>query len=422
MDSIYPKCAPRQRAITFLIVAISFSLLYWAGVFVQLRNPLLHGMSDFSVLYSVGRMVLSGHGSQVYNYQALIQAQQQFALPGTITLPFVFPPYVLIIFAPLGLLPYVFAVVLWYALNVGILFSIPFLLRAKLGMSDQQVAFCLIALSFFYPVAVCLGMGQITILTLLLFTLMFLDLDRDYDFRAGCILALALYKPQFVLPPLLALLITRNWRALWGFFVTAVSLFGISVGVAGWRTTIAFPRAVRAFQNLPGQLGGEHPERMPNLRGLLESSLDSRLPRDQVLIIAAIASATFALVLFVAGLSRRKRISSLGFSLVIVVTMLCSYHGYKHDMALLVLPLLMVAHYAGKIDSIWPALVLGLTSGAVFITPSLFGPGVSSVAMVLFSFVLLAEALRTRNMTAIENLPALPPRSFEPRGAWRHPP
>src|SRR5664279_293232 len=216
-----------KRGARFLpSLAIGVLLLYSVGTFIQQKRALLAGTSDFSCFYSAGKMVVTGNGSRIYDYEAQKEAQRPFFVPNLrrSVLPFVFVPFVLVIFAPLAVLTYAHALMLWFALNVCLLISIPFLLRRRLNLSDSHLALALLVMTFFLPCSLSLAQGQPTILVLVLFTLAFLDLDEGHDFHAGCVLALTIFKPQFALPLLLALAITRRWKSLAGFFLSLIHI------------------------------------------------------------------------------------------------------------------------------------------------------------------------------------------------------
>lgn len=326
-------------------VAIAFYALVWSCF-----KPLVFsGMkADFSCFYRAGRMVAAGDAALVYDLRA--QGRYDRGL-GTefvdgsgrrFSLPFVFPPYALAMFALLSRLPYRWAELAWYAVNVGMLLALPFVLRRSLRWSDRQVALALLASVLFIPAVLSLMQGQLSILMLFLFAIAFAFLAEGNDAHAGLALALTTLKPQFALAMLVALLVWRKWRALAAFASGCVALLGLSVGIVGWRTALHYPAAVMAFKRMSGGMGGEHPESMPNIRGCLYALLHGRVPEA-----AAIGWITFGLsIALLAGmallLKRSGRSSPAGYSLVIVVTLLVSYHAYLHDASLLLLPMMLM--------------------------------------------------------------------------------
>lgn len=202
-------------------------------------------------------MLLSGHSSEIYDYDAELKAQRRSVVEDrSPVMPFVFAPYSLALFAPLAILPYSYAVLLWYGVNVALLVAVPLLLRHRLNMNSNHVAFAVISMGLFYPITTALAQGQLMPLTPFLFTLVFLSLEQGRDFRAGCLLAVAVYKPQFVVPLLLVLAFLSHWRAVRGFCLCCVGLFGVSVALAGWRSTMRFPQAMIRFAKSPVNLAG----------------------------------------------------------------------------------------------------------------------------------------------------------------------
>src|ERR1017187_1342931 len=229
---------PAKRGARFLpSLAIGVLLLYSVGTFIQQKGALLAGTSDFSCFYSAGKMVVIGNGSRIYDYEAQKEAHRPFFVPNLrrSVLPFVFVPFVLVTFAPLAVLTYAHALMLWFALNVCLLISIPFLLRRRLNLSDSHLALALLVMTFFLPCSISLAQGQPTILVLVLFTLIFLALGDGHELQAGCLLALITFKPQFALPMLFALVVTNKRKALLGFFGTCVALFGLSAALKNTR-------------------------------------------------------------------------------------------------------------------------------------------------------------------------------------------
>ena len=164
------------------------------------------------------------------------------------------------------------AAFVWYTLNVAILLALPFLLRRRLGLSPKTLALTLIAPLFFLPAILALIQGQPAILMLLLFALAYVDLGSGWELRAGCWLGLASFKPQFVLPMLLALIVWRKKKTLVAFVLTCAGLIAVSIPMVGWRATFGYPRALMQYAGMAGQLGGEHPASMPNLRGFCTRS------------------------------------------------------------------------------------------------------------------------------------------------------
>ena len=345
-----------------VMVALGCYSLCWSG----LKPKVFSGVqADFSCFYRAGRMVLAGDGTRVYDlnaerlYDARLKTSFVDSGGHSFSLPFVFAPFVLVVFAPLSLLPYRQSELLWYGMNVGILLTFPFLIRNRLRWNQRTLIIALVAPAFFVPVILALMQGQPAILLLATFALTFANLAAGTELRAGAWLALATFKPQLVIPLLLALIVMRKWKTLSGFAAAALLLFAISIGMVGWRATFAYPRAVIEFSRLSGSIGGEHPGNMPNLRGFLTVSLPSQsssVVRSQIALVATAA----LLLAMLFRLRRSRQFSPVSYSLVLTITLLVSYHAYLHDFALLVLPCILMADLCSQ--SKWTTLHTGLAA------------------------------------------------------------
>ena len=145
------------------------------------------------------------------------------------------------------------------------------------------------------------------------------------------------------------------------------------------------------YSRLPVGIG-ENPEFMYNLRGFAYVLLHSKLPNSTLHTGALVVSALMMLLVAVPFLGRRRNLSAVDFSFIVSVTLLASYHSYIHDMALLVLPLLLVAgHIAGQ-ELTAKRIAIALTAGALFMIPSVL-PLLFPVALLLFSTLSFGEML-----------------------------
>ncbi len=337
--------------IALLVAAAGYGII-WHGLTPAIFS---HSKSDFSCFYRAGQMVLAGDGARVYDlptereYDHELGTQAVSVGGDVFSLPFVFPPFALAIFAPLACLSYRAAEAAWYAVNASLLLALPLLLRRHFAWNSRAVAFALLAPLPFVPVLLALMQGQPSVLLLFLFALCFVDLVDGKQARTGCWLAVAMVKPQFVIPALLALAVCRKWKALKSFGITCAALFGISVATVGWRGVVSYPQALVQFSTLSANLGGEHPGSMPNLRGLLDC-LFHAAAAAVTLERLTIALSLLVLLTMAITLGRRRRISEVSFSLVLFCTLLISHHAYLHDDALLLLPLFFLAEYIRHTD------------------------------------------------------------------------
>ncbi len=346
-----------------LLLAIILTMIGYGLIWVCFKPLVFAGVkTDFSCFYRAGRMVVSGDGARVYDlnaerrYDARLNTQFVEAKGHSPALPFVFAPFVLLLFAPLSRLPYSQAELVWYWVNAGMLLALPFVLRRRLGWGDRGLIVALFAPVFFVPVTLALIQGQPSVLLLLIFAVAFAGWNRGNERLAGTVLALATFKPQLVIPMLLALVAMRKWKTLATFALACLVLFGISVGLVGWHTALSYPHAVMEFSRLSGNLGGEHPEYMPNLRGVMSLLAWRISPLAGERIALGVSVALLAAMMF--RLRRSRVFTGASYSMVLAVTLLVSYHAYLHDFSLLVLPCLLIADYLAR--SKWTTVRAGL--------------------------------------------------------------
>jgi Glycosyltransferase family 87 len=359
-----------------LLLAVAVAVICYGAIWGCFKPQVFSGVkADFSCFYRAGRMVVSGDAARVYDLHAERQYDSQLhtsfvdAAGHSFSLPFVFAPFVLLLFAPLSLLPYSQAEPVWYGMNVGMLLAVPFVLRRKLGWGTRGVVIAILAPLSFVPVTMALMQGQPTILVLLIFALTFAALSAGNEVRAGTLLALATFKPQLVIPALLALVAMRKWKALAAFASAGVVLVGISIGIAGWHATVNYPHAILEFSRLSESIGGEHPENMPNVRGVVHRLFDSRISNamQQSITLAITAALLTGMVL---KLRRSRQFFQISYSLVLAVTLLVSYHAYLHDFALLLLPCILTADYLSQTGWTIQHAALGGDDGRLLCHPS----------------------------------------------------
>ena len=332
----------RRRA---LAVAIAAVVLFYAGAFWQQRQPLFAGASDFSSLYAAGRMVISGQGSRVYDQDAQRQAQAEFIHNLSYRqgpLPFMRAPFELLLLAPLATLTYAHAIVAWYAINVGLLLVVAFILAGEAEFLKTRLPLLLIVTALFDPVRTALIQGQDSILLLLLLSLVYVNLARRREALAGCLITLAAFKPQFVLPLLLVLLVCRRWKVLGAALGTGLGLAVVSAGLVGWRAVFRYPQALLEFSRMPPSIAGVYPKMMPNVRGFAHSVLADHTSAATLQLAIGIVSALLLILLVRACLRASRPLGAVGFSLLVLVTLLVGYHVYPHDLTLLVLPLWLI--------------------------------------------------------------------------------
>jgi hypothetical protein len=348
---------------------LSLHLLF----FVELRERIWHGYPDFTVFYTAATMLRGGLGPQLYDERTQYRVQEEFI--GSIEsrrgpLPYIHPPFEAVIFVPLTFLPYREAFVAWGLLNATALFGVALILRRRLE-ALRSIPAWEFALSFlaFFPIFLCFLQGQDSIVVFLVCTLAYTALKKEADVLAGCWLALGTVKLQMVLPLVLLLLLWRRKRVAAGFAGVAIVLAAASFLLVGWHGLLQYPGYVLQIAREPG-LGGVPAELMPNLRGLVEGWPWTLAPG---LLTTLVAASSGILIFFAAqkGTAASRARFDLQFSLAVVVTALVSWHTNAHDLAVLILPLALLANhcYSRREDLARARLAVMLPALPLLISP-----------------------------------------------------
>jgi hypothetical protein len=189
---------------------------------------------DFGWMWLSGKLAASGQAARIFDYTALSAAQLAFY--GSESCPhfnrFYYPPTFLFFTYPLGWMPYLIAAAVWIAVGLALYET------AVYAIISRRATLIAAATPFF--VAVNIDMPHTGFLTAALIGLSLVFLERR-PWVAGIFLGLLTYKPHFGLLFPVALVASRNWRALAGATATAV-MFGaaaaIVFGYQGWASFI----------------------------------------------------------------------------------------------------------------------------------------------------------------------------------------
>ena len=198
------------------LLTILFLYITSSGSLDYLGRPL---GTDFSNVWTAGRMAAAGNAAEAWDWAAHYKVQQ--AAHGAVDVTFYgwhYPPPFLMLAAALSFVPYLWALLIWQITTLALLAFVTW----SIVPSRKTIALTLAA-----PVVlVCLTHGHNGFLTGALLGGGLLLLDRR-PVLAGILLGLLVYKPQFALliPPLL--IAGGHWRAFGGACWSA----GLSIGL-----------------------------------------------------------------------------------------------------------------------------------------------------------------------------------------------
>ena len=347
---------------------------------------ILKGYPDFTGLYAAGKIVRNGEGNRLYDLDLQYQRQLTFASHVTIrhgALPYLHPPFETLLFAPLSLLPYTMAYLVWNGVSLAILAWAMVMLRPHLPLLQTSNLGLWVLLSIaYFPIFICLLQGQDMPLLLLAVAGAYVSLQARKYFWAGCWLGLGLFRPQLILPLFFIILLGQTGsRQRWlksitmlsaGLGLVALLECAASVAVSGWNEFRSYPKYVWMLEANHGY-GAIMPADMPNIRGLVAVLLPDG-GRGALLAIAGISMAILILAGLVFRRLQRTRNLGLAFSSALVAAVLTSYHAFMYDLALLWWVSLFVLSYVADAAREPAAVSRWLTLapvGVLFSTPLL---------------------------------------------------
>ena len=202
--------------------------------------------TDFLAFWSAAKVALTGPAAAVYDAARLAPIQSAaFGGADVGYAPFPYPPTFLLLCLPFGLLPYLPALAAWVAAT-GYAY-----VRAVRGWLPEGRGHLVPALAF-PAVVINLAHGQTAFLTTALFAGGALLLRRR-DFLAGLLLGALVIKPHLgVLIPV-ALIASRNWRAVAGAGLSFTALTFVSATVFGLDAWRALPAQLDAQRSIVEQ-------------------------------------------------------------------------------------------------------------------------------------------------------------------------
>jgi hypothetical protein len=242
--------------------AVSLVSLFFTHVWI-LDTQGRPQLQDFVAFWSAGKLALKGAAVAAYDPHAQHVAEAiaiGHDFPGALEWPY--PPLFFFVVAPLALLPYATAFVLWcfatlaaYAATV-----------AKIsGRGDAWIVACAAP-----PVLAALMAGQNGLLTASLLGLSLLLLEKR-PALAGLVVGLLSYKPQFGILFPLALAAGGYWRSFLWAGVSVVAANGMAAAVFGEGTLAGFLHAMSVTGDMRVAHAGMGWNKLQSLYSLLRA-------------------------------------------------------------------------------------------------------------------------------------------------------
>jgi len=233
----------RERVRLWSMAFLGSFLLTLVVLFATARGPNDYAGrplgTDFSNVYAAGVSTLAGDPTAPFDI--LKQQKREQAIFGAATplYGWHYPPFFLLVAAPLALLPYVAALVVWQLASLALyLLALHALLKRYTPDFLADRSWLLVALGF-TATFVNLSHGHNGFLTAALFAGGLALLD-ERPVLAGLLFGLLVYKPQFGVMIPLVLVLTGRWRTFVSAAVTVTALAALTTLLFGPQVWSAF--------------------------------------------------------------------------------------------------------------------------------------------------------------------------------------
>jgi hypothetical protein len=247
-----------------VVVAIAYALTLTPGTAIPRDGSTLVVGRDFLNFWMYGRAAAlpdPGHWYDVVSYQRALGALLGQDYPGQ---NWSYPPSVMPLAAPFGLLPYLAALAAWTILGLGVFAAT---LRARIADTTTFVALLASPAAIF-----CIISGQSSLLTAAALIGIFVLIDRR-PLVAGVLIGCLTLKPQLGLLFPIMLIASGRWRVFCSAAVTALAIVALTTALVGTQPWIDFIEKGLPIQNLVladphGIATPFYPTVFMNLRGI----------------------------------------------------------------------------------------------------------------------------------------------------------
>jgi hypothetical protein len=199
--------------------------------------------SDFTAFWNAGKLADAGEAASAWN-PAMLNAGVEATHGIVFGTAWLYPPVFLLVAAPLAVLPYLPALLIWQLVSLGLL-----ALTLDAILKDRRALLVALA-SPLTPMV--LGHGQNAFLTASLLGSALLFLNRK-PWRSGALFGGLIYKPQLGIVVVPLLLFTRSLRAILAAIFIAAALVALTIclwGIESWMAFFASLDVGRSYMEL----------------------------------------------------------------------------------------------------------------------------------------------------------------------------
>ena len=301
-----------------VLLALYLATVTWALPFPRDIHDYALGR-DFLNFWTYGREAWSGEAGRFYDIAAYNRQLQELLGPAYQTQQWSYPPHLILLMAPFGLLPYLPAYLLWTVLGAAaLLWAVPAGCDRRLGAAALLLA----------PAGlIAFVSGQNAFFVAAIFAAVFRFMDAR-PLLAGLLLGVMTVKPQVGLLVPLMLVMTGRWTVFASAAATSLALVGATALLFGpeiWTTYLrdALPVQEYVIRDPTRATLGLMPTAYMNAR-ILGLSAEAAYAVQGVFASLAVAAVVWTY--------RRPRDPLLSFGIVLTATLAATPYLMSYDL------------------------------------------------------------------------------------------
>jgi hypothetical protein len=325
---------------------ISLVLIYVLSWVDVINDPKQRTASDFMAFYAAGRNMLFSGAATTYDLPHLKQNEEDvlgFRITDQDVNPFVHPPFILPLLWIAAHFDYIPAFHIWLIFMLACCAVAAHFAVQLFPETDRLNKIAVwFGVVLFFPVFISFVNGQDSAILLLGAILWYYGLKQQSERISGLGLALTTIRPQIALMLAIPFLFNKKYRNVWWWFcLGSAGLIAISILIIGKTGVQSFLNILSVSASGEGYKINE--SAMVNLIGLIRRTLPT-LDTTITRFIGWTGSLISLLSLIIIWI-RSNEITDRNLALMIILALFASPHLHYHDLALLLIPLLINLHW-----------------------------------------------------------------------------
>lgn len=329
---------PKVYKVLAFVFALSYIIALFCVVFLRLSFKDALG-SDFVSFLTGAEILKNGEGEKIYSLDTQYEFKQKIISPeqGFGILPFRNLPAFALLFIPFTFFNTLLAYRLFVTSLIIIAVYLAFTISRLIKKYPLFSIWSLLPLVY-YPSLGSIFIGQVTVIFILIFLLIYRNIKSKNFFIAGVFTGLLLLKLQYFLAfPYLLILVEKKREFLKGSLLSIGIIILLSIYFSGITSLMIYPSYL--LQTETPNLGSRL-EHIFTLYALFKHTLPTKLDVGYLVLINFIF---YFVSLGIFAKIVKKNGMEVAFVLLSVFTIIFSVHSIDYDVGLLIVPVIILA-------------------------------------------------------------------------------